>query len=243
MSIYINIYGGLGNQLFQLFYSKCLFKLNNKDCLYLCSGLEATFETKRDFYLDNFLSSEILLKKLSPIEKLRPVKVLSQLNLANGRIDFLGSSFLDGYFQTKNRYTIFNSDILKNEISFINHSLNINRIEDSNNKTLCHIRLTDFFKNNNDRIQFIQNLNLDQYDNFITDDEDLLAEFIDLNKIIPSKNLSPLGVLKEMSSYKKVVSNGSSLAFWGAVLGGGKLETTVKKHQDLFDYLNLSLCE
>jgi hypothetical protein len=237
MAISVNIYGGLGNQLFQLFFARCMQEADSANKLTLITGLEGRYSTVREFYLSDFSSEKVKVKKLGWFGRFRLVKVLTRLSVIDERLEIFGYNFLDGYFQHKRHYEVFDFQIIDRVIENIRVTVFEHQLVKKNHQKLCHVRLTDFFDGDSQSRNFIETLNLDEYEAFLTDDEALLGEFVDAKKIIPSQELGPFELIRIMSAYEKVVSNGSSLAFWGALLGKCSLESSHREHQELFQVL------
>lgn len=237
MEIRVNIYGGLGNQLFQLFFARCLQEADSSNKLTLITGLEGSYATVREFHLSEFSSEKVNVKNLGWFGRFRLVKVLTRLSVIDERLEIFGYNFLDGYFQHKRHYEVFDIEILDRVIEYIRVRVFEHQLVKKNHQKLCHVRLTDFFDGDSQSRNFIDTLNLDEHEAFLTDDEALLGEFVDAKKIIPSKELSPFQLIHLMSSYECIISNGSSLAFWGALLGKCSFESSSREHQELFQFL------
>jgi hypothetical protein len=224
--IIIRTHGGLGNQIFQVFYALVNYQ-NNLILLHddryphgfkLSKSLSKNFTTNSKSY-EYFFSHSRLLKLIEKFSSKQPI-----LEIGN-------TIYLDGYFQKTKLYESIPIDILSFGIENLRHIFAINKNPKRN--SLCHIRLYDFFNTDHERLNAAQRrlTNLNDGTDFITTDDVLISEDPSCQKIIIKKNLNHIttsnysaeDLLRLMSLYKIIESNDSTLAFWASVLNNGKL--------------------
>ena len=251
-NVIIVLHGGLGNQLFQLFRGLThLVEFPDYGIIFNEYFLNK-YSVKREFELDPIASTSLSFRREKTANffiKFRMAKVIK--NIFSGK-DFIISIInnhiiIDGYFQNKSDYQKIQKKTINEAIILLRKFTNENFLNSmKSKKEIHHIRLTDFFKNRNEATIFVSSYlkKITKNIDIITDDEDLLCNEIKKNKlafninIIPTKNFSSWELLKILSNYGVVNSNGSSLAFWGALLSGSILKTSNNEHQELFEFLN-----
>lgn len=226
--IYLLTHGGLGNQLFQLNYALLLArKFDAELCLFHSDRYYHGIKLCKDF--KPLLSKE----RLPIIFRLRLIKILKKLNIFSAKEEIkIGKNiYLDGYFQDKN---IYESYCLSEKSDVLNYLRNLLCIDSklSLKGRLKHLRVGDFFTNQTQKENHIREIlfKSEKGDQFMTNEE-LLVKYImkDLNiydrEIVSSEQLTNIEVLRLMASYDCVITNGSTLATWAVILGGGRLES------------------
>ena len=179
------------------------------------------------------------------ISKLRLSKLIYKLSGFDGYPIYLFYDYyLDGYFQKTNQYEKYNlSDIrftllsIKKELKIKNYFLN---------KNLYHFRLLDFFKSKEDEISHVISRikECKPGSDIITNNQTVfqikaINNLLKKNKLnlIDTDNLVSLEVLKIISQYKIVISNNSTIAFWGTLLSNSQLiikDATLKETYKFF---------
>jgi len=224
-------YGGLGNQCFQVFFARCVLRsFNHADLKVYFSD---NYRTKRKFVfggLEGLNTSLTNLDKL--ILALRIPRILSYLFKRDiGRIYFLNYIILDGYFQNVEFYKEFRKDFIEEEILFLRNFLCSEIV--LNNNTLWHFRLMDFFENEVSEVSYLEELlkDLPKLDADVISNRDILfleraqrySSFFDDLKYIDTAHYSDHQLLILMCSYRKIVTMGSTLAFWASVFSCAEL--------------------
>ena len=227
--IFVRTHGGLGNQLFQVFHA--LLKSNRHE--------SKLFLWHDDRYYHKFKLADCFRFIKSPdiipmVLRFRIIKILNKLRVFGHiqMLSFWSNSYLDGYFQNIEIYSSFNR--LEKE-KILNLFRNIFMIEESNNgESLLHLRLGDFFSDDGLKINQLDEMLRNGCNkgcvDCITNEEKLVKERIQLLQIdlrlISTQDFTPAQLLRLMSSYKRIVSNGSTLATWAAILGCSNLAST-----------------
>jgi hypothetical protein len=251
-TISVVLHGGMGNQLFQFFIA-CLEVGSNKFSVLLVShGFIDNYQARRKLEVNPFIAAHeknITIRKIHSnfFLKLRLPKVLKYISCVERilHIPFYGT-VLDGYFQELK----FFNDYPKKHVSQLvikwrRALFRDGLLQGASKCNLLHIRLTDFFQSTFSAEEFVRYrlINLDSDTDIVTDDETLvLKELSKLNllfrvDVIKTLNFSAWELFSLMSKYKTLETNGSSLAFWVAVLAGSNLITSNLEHQKIYDYL------
>lgn len=235
--IVIRTHGGFGNQIFQIFYA--LNRSTGEIIVNHDSRYSHGFRLAHCFEV-NFKRSTTFIEFL--ICRSRGVKLLEKMGMDIPEVKLRNTIFLDGYFQRVDLYTSFNDLCLSQAINRLRDILGI-YIQPGKN-LLCHIRLTDFFKTDIERIIAARKrlLSLGKHTDFISDDDDLIKKDKLCQKTISERKLvhvetsglSAESVFAIMSEYNKIESNNSTLAFWAAVLNGSELVVTNKNLNALY---------
>ena len=238
--VVIRTHGGLGNQIFQIFYAKIVYE--NEPIIFHDNRYPHNFRLSKSF--ERYFSQDISLID-SAICKSRFVKLIEKFTTATPILKLGSTHFLDGYFQKNELYSAIPASRISDGIKTLRNILKIdaNPLEDS----LCHIRLSDFFKSDDERVEAARNrlLNLEKGTHFISSSDHLISDDQECQRLIVENNLvhidtngfSGEDVLLLMSKYKKIKSNNSTLAFWAAVFNNSQLVIDDKNLNILFDML------
>ena len=226
--VVVRTHGGLGNQLFQIFYAR------------LCAGEEPITVIHDDNYPHAFSLSSAFQGYREPtliqrwISACRVPKVLDRSHLSRGgRVKMGRTIFLDGYFQSAQFYGRFENGRLAEALEQLRAEFDI-RPHETRGDELHHIRLGDFFRSENAQTAYLAERlrELPRGAFIITNREDLVGiatqseQFANMGlKVVPSVHASPDATLRLMSGYQKIVSNDSTLAFWAACLAKRVLVT------------------
>ena len=237
--IIVRTHGGIGNQLFQLLYARLLADALGEGRLRRAHDLRypLRFEACNDFEV-----SPVGPGVGAVLSWIRLPKLLLRAGMISGEQVQVGPfRLLDGYFQQIAIYTGFKDTRLQAQLGRIAGELNIGV---ATRGRLVHLRLGDFFADEASAVAHVE-ARLDA----IHDDCDLISNRDDLFaqpsyasrlnarnvRYLPSADLSPREVLRLMATYRKIESNNSTLAFWGAVLGGGDLAGNDMNQQHLLE--------
>lgn len=217
--------GGLGNQLFQAHYARLMVQKHGPTKVYHYHSMDyprpASWElgdlqwTKAPrlvrFLLRLRIPQILYRLKISPYEYLRFAPIL----------------ILDGYFLDPKEYSGFSMDQKNAAKWWIRGHLGI-RVT-GNQKALVHLRLGDFFKDADQKRYYLDQVfkaHTVQQADVITNEESLVANQIDSLEhkdsftLCPTSQCNGIELLAKMAEYSNIVYNGSTLAFWAAVLSG-----------------------
>ena len=175
----------------------------------------------------------------------RAGKFMEKTHLSAGNIKIFNKLILDGYFQDPTIYNDFKAQYLSKCLDKLRVAFEITPY--SVDAELQHVRLGDFFKTRHEKSQQVKQ-SLAEAKNgqhIITNDEELLLlpEYSDILEekkltLIRTANLSGYELLRVFSSYRKIISNGSTLALWGAIFSGAELEINDKNLQIVYNRLS-----
>lgn len=248
--------GGLGNQLFQYAFGVSLSRSMEVDKVEMFTSHLSRYATARDYELDPFSSLWEASGKVSLNDRrdliidLRLPKVLKRLGLWNREYLRLsaGTYVVDGYFQSVGSFDkVLFRDLLDviSELKKVSVDFGRNELKgfEASGRRLVHIRCTDFYSSVEEAAEAVQARLVTESDDciIVSDDDDLVERCLENIKvehgILRTKGWSALEMLSLFRAAKSVSTNGSSLAFWGALLGGQRLETTSLSHQALFQFM------
>ncbi|MEK7118755.1 MAG: hypothetical protein AAB869_04045 [Patescibacteria group bacterium] len=227
MSAIVRVHGGLGNQIFQVFYAR----------MYADKYGLTLREVYDGSYYHGFERSPALAAAPEPtnlekfVSALRIPKFLNKAHLSSERpIRIFGSTYLDAYFQTVTSYAEFGDAEIKKHLRRLAAEFGIRSA--SNDQTLLHIRLGDFFKTRESALEHAVGRlrRADENSAIMTNDEALFKDPVLLRlldekkcKIITTERLEPEIVLRLMATFRQINANDSTLIFWASVLGGCKI--------------------
>jgi hypothetical protein len=231
MTVVVRTHGGLGNQIFQIFFARLYARTLNTDYA----------ELHDTHYVHKFARSpEIcpattaVTKRQHLISDFRFPKLLLRLRLRESeKITIFGDTFLDGYFQRASDYISFTDTLIEAHIWDLREELNIKCNVSNQQSTLYHIRLGDFFANHQeatahalDRIE-----ELEPGSTIISNQEEIFLEDSVQDKLNgkdcvlhSTTKYTSEDVLRLMSKYGRIVTNNSTLALWASVLGNCQTE-------------------
>ena len=231
----VRTHGGLGNQLFQVLFAEC-------------HGSHETPQLYHDdryphkFQLSSALKRSYCCYKPSGLIRIlldwRIVKLFEKIGISRSHLAVLGCVIYDGYFQQPYLYEEFKAE----KIAHIIEKLRSIFLDDRANESraqLVHLRLGDFYRGADERIEVAEKIlnKLDSEVDLITTDDALINNSRRLQAIIRDKcarhvntsHMTAEQVLQLIAQYEGVNSNNSTLAFWGALLGGADLKMTDPK--------------
>lgn len=238
-AIYLATHGGLGNQLFQIFYASLLqTRLNIKE-IYIWHNTNYAHKMP----LSSIFSEYVAKNKIPLALSLRIPKILEKIGFNHGYLRVFNSIYLDGYFQDLTAYSRFATIDIQKSLEFISSKINIGFTK--NNLTLYHIRLGDFFHNDLSKCAHIAGRisRIPIGSHLVTNQDKLLEDWLFHNclqndfTIIKTSHLKDFELLKIMATYKKIISNNSTLALWAAILGKSEIEVGDEKLRNFYDRL------
>lgn len=221
--VVVRTHGGLGNQIFQLFYAR-LFAHKIDAALFEIHDLRYYHHFERSNELDRVPPPSI---GASAISALRLPKILSRIGISKDAVGLFGTTYLDGYFQRFADYEGFEDASIRRELLRLRSNLGIS--ENPARECGMHLRLGDFFKSNADVAQHLNErlLRLGSNIEIITNEEARLstspiAEALEAKgaTIVPTGDMTPEQVLRTLASFRQVDGNDSTLLFWASVLSG-----------------------
>jgi len=239
----IRTHGGLGNQLFQIFYA--ILHKNRSEPSRLVVIHDSNYKHK--FELDTNLKIAYSSKPgliASFLSAIRIPKILTKIFKKDLRyIRLFNYYFFDDYFQNPDIYKDFSNKEIIEALAEINKYLfpNLKNFEKQDN--LYHFRLLDFFESENEEIDYVKKklLDLPKDCSIITNNDKIfqnkkIRKYLQNKKInhINSSNFSAIDVLSCMMQFKVIHSNNSTLAFWAAILNNSLLQVDNKNLKKLY---------
>ena len=240
--VILRMHGGLGNQLFQLFFAElCIQRY----------GVKKLYVYHDDRYPHGFKASELIQRltlvesiKMAPfVSRHRLIKLLEKLNINSGKLQIGNVLYLDGYFSTVASLENFSRDERDSVLNKLRQRLN--GVENQCERDLYHIRLGDFYSNDDERLaELARRLSvLPMKSSVMTNDEHLLRnkqiEKLAYNKqitLVATAGMVDHEVLYKMAEFQTIETNGSTLAFWAALLNKKQL---IINHDELTNVWNL----
>lgn len=225
--VVVRTHGGLGNQLFQLFYAR----------IYARRACATLFEVHDLRYGHRFPRSKELERSPAPpigaqaVSAIRLPKISTRMRLPCDRINLFGTTYLDGYFQRVVDYENFDDELLRHQLLRLRKELGISKIP--TREFGMHLRLGDFFKSDAEVIEHLNErfARLGQNTGIVTNEEPrlrspLVAEVLAAKRatVVPTRDMTPEQVLRVLASFRQVDGNDSTLLFWASVLSGMRCE-------------------
>lgn len=238
MRVILRTHGGLGNQLFQVFFGR-LFAREH--------GYLELLVVHDDRYPHRFQLSEQFRFSGVPVlhervlSGLRIPKLISRTGIAKTDIlRLFNTSYLDGYFQKPEQYIQFNDRLISDELRRLRHEFAIEGGCDR--ATLVHLRLGDFFDRESDEVTHLER-RLDSIpigSHVISNRDDLLSQD-GYRAVLAARDClyiqtdgeTPENILRLMCRYHVIESNNSTLAFWASVLSGSDVSFTLPNLSEL----------
>lgn len=242
----VRTHGGLGNQVFQIFFATCMcVKYGIESFIVIHDANYAHgFGLEKSFV--KYCNSSLFEKFLS---KLRLPKIFAKIGFCkSGRFRFLNTIYLDGYFQDKSFYSAYESTVMRGALLRIKSDLSLILNTLPKPDSVHHIRLKDFFGSEDEEARYISTYfaNIDHVVDVVTNNDKLLLKTIhnmgkqvDCVNLIDTENEIALGVLRILSGYSTIVTNGSTLAFWAAVFYDRALITTDSSQSALYQFFKI----
>lgn len=229
MAVVVRTHGGLGNQLFQIFFARLVANAKGTEYGEL-HDLNYPHRFTRSSIVP--LSSYACSPTHRALSRLRIPKLLKRVGLSRRESVSLGRDvYLDGYFQEVEDYSSFSDAMIRAQIERLRRELGIEPQSARDFGTLYHIRLGDFFnapaaarQHALERVE-----QLEPHSTVVTNQEDVFADgeirqLMEAKhcRVHPSNTYTPEDVLRLMTTYCTIVTNNSTLAFWASVLGNCK---------------------
>ena len=256
--IYANIFGGLGNQIFQIYYTQLLSQKYGSNIFINDAHLNSykrKFKNEVKFLYGN-KNCKLSFSRLSFLKfilcKFRILYFISKLNRNDFimRIPFIGI-LIDSYCQSESIFKSFNNIEHKKALNYLIQKSQIIKNKyyfEYKDKTLLHLRVSDFFNNELEREEYIYSQlkkfkNNNEAIDIITDKESLIKKIIKIKfkrqkfNIISTNNFSAKKLFSFMSQYREIITNGSSIAFWAAVISSNNKSFISRKYNLNYNYL------
>jgi hypothetical protein len=219
--------GGLGNQIFQLFFARLIAEKYNTSCIFHYHESNYSRVTSWEYPKIFDLLPCDYFEKL--ILKLRLPQILYRLGFNTNEYFKIGPYLiLDGYFQNYESYKIFDHESINTQLKVLKKELQHRTNPFKKGLNIYHFRLGDFFYSEESQQKFVLN-EIDSLlpgSTIISNRDDLFLGDRNLINRLNKKNANYL-VTKEMTSidliclfscFRVVYSNGSTLAFWASLL-------------------------
>jgi hypothetical protein len=241
----------LGNQLFQHFIGHQEARLRRVAEIQLLTDFVGQYKSAREIELAPLLqldgSPRDRLCKADRLAKLRLPKVLWRLRGCESILQLPGYGVLvDGYFQDPPAFLRYpQSERLQLVKLWRDRLLQTGHLERPDRGHVNHIRLGDFFKTLSEARAYARErlMRLEPGD-VITDQEDLLHDELAslppdrAMRVVPTGQLCAWDLMRLFSRYRSISTNGSSLAFWAAVLGRAEFQSSNSKHVEIWRQLS-----
>jgi hypothetical protein len=227
MNVIVRTHGGLGNQIFQLFYAR-LYAVTHKVRLFEIHDLRYAHAFERSSAL---ASAPLPPLPMQAISALRLPKIATRLKLCRDAMTIFGATYLDGYFQCVADYAPFDDLLLRGELLRLRAELNVTPAPAEG--LGIHLRLGDFFTSEAAITTHLKErlMRLGSGASIITNEEHRLntppmAEVLAMvgARIIPTGDMSAEAVLRTLAGFARVDGNDSTLLFWASVLSGMECE-------------------
>lgn len=249
--IVVVLHGGLGNQLFQYFFATLLSAAPPQARIQLVTGLLSRYQSARDFELrplvDHLGPRVGSRARAGPLLRLRIPKLLGRLTSSEVvvRLPWYGT-LVDGYFQESRQYERFDADVVATTLADWRRTLAAEgRLAPKQRERLTHIRLADFMRTSAEAASFAADrlAAIGSPSDVVTDQEDLVGAQLRQPRLrtcctlVPTGSMSAWELLLLFSRYRRISTNGSTLAFWAAILSDAQLETTNMEHMKIWGML------
>jgi len=182
--------------------------------------------------------------------KIRIPKILERINISkSGKIVFFNRHILDNYFQEKLFYSEFDKNEIVRQISILKNEFfsifNENERQNFNKLNLYHFRLGDFFSSEFDQINFIKNnlKNIPENTVVISNRDDLFhINYFHQKNItyLNTSSFSSIQMLFLFTKFQNIISNGSTLAFWGSLFGNSTFQINNIEDNGVFNLITLN---
>lgn len=238
------IHGGLGNQLFQYFFASIRTSQSPSSAMRLVTDFLGRYSSPRNIELlpliESRLSDRLSLSNADALLRMRIPKLLKRITRQELVVSIPGYGVIvDGYFQELQHYKNCPADVLAAELALWRSALTERlSLETRGRGQITHIRLGDFFNDREAARSFAarQLSAISGPTDLVTDQEDVLAnELAKLDlahpvRLLPSADMSAWDLMALMCRYEAISTNGSTLAFWAAVIRGAQLQSTNQEH-------------
>jgi len=248
---YVVLHGGLGNQVFQYFHTCALAAQSGNTEIRLITDFLARYSSPRNIELlpliESRLSDRLRLSNTDSLLRMRIPKVLKRVTGQELVVSIPSYGVIvDGYFQELKHFKNFPADVLAAELNLWRRMLTERlSLHTPGRGRITHIRLGDFFNDREAARSFAtrQLSAISGPTDLVTDQEDVLADELGkLNlphpvNLLPSASMSAWDLMALLCRYEFISTNGSTLAFWAAVLRGAKFQSSNLEHMGIWQLL------
>ena len=238
------LHGGLGNQLFQYFFASIEAGKQAPADICLITDFLGRYSSPRSVELHPLieprLSEGVRLSAAGLLLRARLPKVLKRITGREMALPIPGyGTIVDGYFQELAHYRDCPPSVMAAVLAQWRSPLKGRLALDIPAVgRITHIRLGDFFNNPETARAFAarQLSAISGPTDLVTDQDDVLADELaklDLShhvRLLPSADMSAWDLMALMCRYESISTNGSTLAFWAAVIRGAQLHSTNQEH-------------
>jgi hypothetical protein len=236
-AINIRTHGGLGNQLFQVFYGLLLSQgqierlriIHDSDYPHGFEICEKLKHLEKSTYIEKCISN----LRIGKIIEKATSKIAARMPILN--------NYYDGYFQEAKIYQNFDSNERYTAIKILKKIFEIDSEGLQKNPSLHHIRLGDFFSENEKKKDHVKSrlTKLPENSHIITNEEDLVQDQIrEINRsdilLIKTAKNKDYELLKLMTTYHTIYSNNSTIALWASILGNCDLKISDPKLEQTY---------
>jgi hypothetical protein len=230
--IITKIQGGLGNQIFQWAYGKSLSIMYDNELL-----LDTTYynnqlgDTPRNYELNKF--PNLKYKPPGYVNK-KIIQISDNFNYEKLHYDDNYSYYLNGFWQSE-KYFLNVSDVIRNQLSPDNETLEKLKLNVQENSVSLHIRRTDYVTSNGFHpVQTIEYYNkaldiIGDYNQLLvfSDDINWCKDNLKYDNIFFVENQDNIEDLWLMSLCTHNIIANSSFSWWGAWLNKNKNKTVI----------------
>jgi hypothetical protein len=248
------LHGGLGNQLYQLFYALCVSRMYDIKRVIVNQDHLSRYSTPRKFELgifelDSLFGCDVDYSR-SCFGGLRLPKFANKISQNESELKLGSILLVDGYFQNVNSYRRFSQIDLQECLTVLREAYFKNQPKAEDNLAcLHHIRLSDghFSIGDQQEIEFLESYFLSESPTFIMTDKEDVVRSIGKNvgcssfHIVKSDSLSPCELLAKMGTFCAIKSNGSTLALWSSIIYSRELFSSNVMLMDFYKYVEPSL--
>lgn len=239
------LHGGLGNQIFQLFFAQLCGMASDRKLVRAVTRCLASYSVAREPEISPLIGAcpvpVRLVDDATLLEKVRLPKLLQRITRNEHLVDLgpLGL-ILDGYFQDPDQYRRFEQGEIGDLFAALGaHLRGQGLLAAANGRDLVHMRLTDFVRAGESARAIVTPMlaGLAGDCDIMTDDEQAVASLLNQCEVaarptlVSTKGQSSWDVLRTMSAYRSIRTNGSSLACWAAALGSEDFYSVNPKHE------------
>lgn len=243
-NVTVVLHGGLGNQLFQYFFARIRISRSHSNTIRLVTDLLVRYNSPRNIELlpliESCPSDGLSLSNADTLLRMRIPKIVKRIIGWELVVPIPGYGLIvDGYFQELKYFNNCPVGVLSSELNLWRRTLTeLLTLNTPAKGRITHIRLGDFFCDREVARSFAaQQLSaISGPTDLVTDQEDVIADELakmDLThpvRLLPSADLSAWELMALMCRYESISTNGSTLAFWAAVIRGARFHSTNREH-------------
>lgn len=213
---YVNVCGGIGNQLFQIAAGYAYSKKHYKNLLINISNWTASQGSNPNVYANNLLKNFTYYRGSTDHATKFEEEGFNYKEIP----EFKGDVVINGYFQSLKYFENYKEEFV-NQLDLPN--FNMNFIDDDS--VAFHIRRGDYakypqvFGDNEEYFRKLFNQFKDRKINVFTDSPDYATKFSEVAKFTIIRSASELKDLTALANHKTLVCSNSSFSWWASVLG------------------------